>query len=397
MQRLIDNKAIPFLSMILGISICTSTALMSGAYIAIIAVVLLSSHFLYSLKSALKNSYVIASLVFYGVFLVYSVHSEASSSHEISKMLLRIIGYLMVPFFFIAWQKKSFGKFLLIGFLVGALLSAILSIMSWAVHYHILYGVKDNTWVVFHGHILHNAFLAVAACFCLWGAFNKSNTKLQKIYCLVGFLICFIDAMFIVEGRTGQVMLPIMSAFVMVYRFRWKGFILLLVISSLIAPVLLYSNVIKKGITAYQSDVQKYHEGDSVTSVGLRYEFHHNSIELIKKSPIFGYGAGSFATIYKNYTHFTGVRATTNPHSDWLWIAVETGILGIIGFIAFLLFTMMNLFKCNPYHRCMGLALLLGYLLASLQNSFFIDNVTSMAFIYLATAMIALNTTEKRQ
>jgi O-antigen ligase len=243
-------------------------------------------------------------------------------------------------------------------------------------------------WVVFHGHILHNAFLAVAAAFCLWGVLDTRLSKQTRIWFFIAYLLCFIDILFIVNGRTGQLMLLAMSAFLFIYRFRLKGAMIIVALSIIITPLLYFSPMVQKGIKDYRSDSQKYENGDSMTSVGLRYEFHQKSTELIKLSPIFGTGTGSFKTVYQKYTGFTGIRATTNPHCDWLWIGVETGGLGLVAYALFLLLIIFNLYKLSTYYKCMGFTILLGYLLAGLQNSFFIDNVTGMTFIVIMTAII---------
>jgi O-antigen ligase len=194
--------------------------------------------------------------------------------------------------------------------------------------------------------------------------------------------------MFVVNGRTGQLMLLVMSGFIFVYRFKLKGILILAGASIIIAPLLYFSPMVQKGIKDYRSDNQKYANGDTLTSVGLRYEFHQKSIELIKRSPIIGYGTGSFTSTYKNYTNFSGARATTNPHCDWLWFGVETGALGIAVYTLFLIFTLINIRRLSKEYKCIGYTLLLGYLLAGIQNSFFIDNVTGVAYIVIMAAII---------
>lgn len=386
-KKLTPEKLIPYISFILGLAICTATSALSISYTAIAVLVLFSTDFKYNFKLAMRNWYVIGGLLFYLVFLIAVLWTKAPL-HDVSKMLARMIGYLLLPLFFMAFSINDSAKLLLKGFLIGAIFSAVLSILSFVFHHHLLYGIQDNTWVVFHGHILHNAFLAVAAIFCLWRILEPNLNRKAKIWFLIAYLICFIDVMFIVNGRTGQLMLLAMSAFLFVYRFRLKGAMALVALSIIVTPLLYFSPMVQKGIKDYRSDSQKYENGNSMTSVGLRYEFHQKSTELIKMAPVIGYGTGSFSSVYKNYTKFTGVRATTNPHCDWLWIGVETGGLGIAMYALFLLLTIFSLNKLSTYYKCMGFTLLLGYLLAGLQNSFFIDNVTGMAFIVIMTAIM---------
>ena len=390
MRMFIDNKLIPSLSFILGVSLCVSTSVMSISYTILAILVLFKKDLFILIKQSIKNKYVLGSLLLYLAFMVGVLWSVAGLP-EIAKMLIKIIGFLLAPLFLIALQTNNSGKLLLQGFVIGAVLMAIISLISYVFDHHVLYGVRDNTWVVFHGHILHNAFLAIATAFLLWFIFDAKLAKSTRFYALLAYIICFIDVMFVVTGRTGQIMLLSMSAFLLIYRFKGRGLIFLVVVAAVLAPILLKSPAVQKGIEDYKSDMHRYEQGNSVTSVGLRREFRKNSLELIKAKPIFGYGTASFPKIYKEYTGYEGVRATNNPHNDLLMVGVELGIFGVIAFIGFIVLVIMTLLQLEWFYRGIGLTIMLGYLLASLQNSFFIDNVTGLTFIFLMLSLIAAN------
>lgn len=387
MSQLIETKLIVWFSFILGLAICTATSVLSISYAAIALLVLFTANFYSNIKLALRNYFVMGGLLFYLVFLCAVVWTQAPF-HDVWAMLLRIIGYLLLPLFFIAFNFNRCATMLLRGFLLGAMLSCVLSILSFLFNHPILYGIKDHTWVVFHGHILHSTFLAIAANVCFSGVLGHSLTRRAKIWYLLGYLLCFIDVMFIVNGRTGQLTFLLISIFLVTYRFKFKGIALLAVMSIVIGPLLYFSPVIQKGVQDYYSDTHKYENNDPMTSVGLRYEFHAKSIELIKNAWVIGYGTGSLKTVYQKYTNFVGNRATANPHNDWLWIGVETGILGIAAYVLFLFLTVLSLNKLQADYKRIGYVVLLAYLPAGVHNSFFIDNVTSIAFLTIMTAII---------
>lgn len=280
------------------------------------------------------------------------------------------------------------------GFIIGALLTAALSTLSCIFNHHILYGVPDNTWVVFHGHILHNAFMSIAGSFLLLKALDKELSKKVRVSYLAGYALCLVNVIFIVYGRTGQVMFVCMSAFVLLYQFRLKGVLLLVGISVIALPLLYFSPMVQQGIHNYKSDMTKYQSGDAQTSMGARLVFHKVSVALIKAKPLIGYGTGSFANEYSSYITARGIKeVTVNPHRDIYWIAVETGALGVLAFTLMLVSCFINLFQLPNFYRGVGLSLLFGYLLASIQNSFFIDNVTGMTFGFIMLGLIAAGTT----
>jgi O-antigen ligase len=361
---------------------------MSISYVALAILVLFKPNLWQQIKQACSNPYIIGSLCFYAVFIL-SILWTTAPFDDVWKMLVRIIGYLLAPLLLIAFQTNSNGKLLLRGFIIGALVTAILSIISWVFNRHVLYGIHDNSWVIFHGHILHNAFLAIASCFMLWIATSTNISKTKQILSIIAYLILVSDILFIVNGRTGQVILLVINCFLLLYRFKIKGLIITLAGLIVILPLLYISPVIQKGINNYNEDMKLYKKGDTNTSMGARLAFHQVSKFAIKENLLLGTGTGSFNTTYKKYaTLLNNPAKTTNPHSDMLWIGVETGLIGMATFIIMLCLAVISVFKLLDFYRCMGLCLILGYLCAMLQNSFFIDNVTGMAFIFILLGII---------
>ena len=394
-SKLVESKLIPFFSFILGVSICVSTSGMSISYVVLTVLVLFRSNFIQLFKQTFQSKYVQASVLFYLVF-VLAVCWTSAPIHSSGAMLTRIIGYILAPLLLLAFQTNNSGKIMLNGFILGALLTIILSTLSCIFNHHILYGIRDGTWVVFHGHILHNAFMSIAAAFLLLKAFDQSLDKKIRIYYLAGYVLCLINIIFVVYGRTGQVMFLGMSAFVLLYQFRLKGLLALVGVSIIALPLLYFSPMVQKGITNYQSDVSKYESGDAKTSMGGRFVFHKVSVAMIKAKPIIGYGTGSFTNEYLSYAQARGIKEiTVNPHRDIYWIWVETGILGIAAFTLLIIFAIMDVSKLPFLYRGAGFSLILGYLLASAQNSFFIDNVTGMAFGFILLALIAATSPSK--
>jgi O-antigen ligase len=75
--------------------------------------------------------------------------------------------------------------------------------------------------------------------------------------------------------------------------------------------------------------------------MGIRAVLHATTIELIRERPIFGHGTGSFGTEYGARVggRYTDWRATpsTDPHSQYLFVTMELGVVGLAAFIAVLI------------------------------------------------------------
>ena len=73
-----------------------------------------------------------------------------------------------------------------------------------------------------------------------------------------------------------------------------------------------------------------------------------HSLDIIKKQPIIGYGAGSFTDIFRKINKKTEniVRHShRTPHNNYLYVWIELGILGLIILISIFYFQIRELKK----------------------------------------------------
>jgi hypothetical protein len=105
-NNLAPEKLIPYIAFIMGLAICTATSILSVSYTVIAVLTLFIPDFRHNLKSVLRNPYVASGVVFYLVFLFAVLWTNAPLS-DISKMLSRTIGYLLLPLFFMAFNIKD--------------------------------------------------------------------------------------------------------------------------------------------------------------------------------------------------------------------------------------------------------------------------------------------------
>ena len=57
------------------------------------------------------------------------------------------------------------------------------------------------------------------------------------------------------------------------------------------------------------------------TSVGQRLEFYINSLQIVRKNPLFGNGTGSFVKSYAKQGKGSTMEATVNLHNEYLVVA----------------------------------------------------------------------------
>lgn len=88
---------------------------------------------------------------------------------------------------------------------------------------------------------------------------------------------------------------------------------------------------------------------NSQTSTGIRYTIWLNAVELIKDSPIFGYGIGDVFDISNSNFLKNGLieynKMAYNAHNQFLQIALASGLLGLTIFLFFQIKLVVNAFK----------------------------------------------------
>ena len=274
---------------------------------------------------------------------------------------------------------------------MGVLLSIILSCVSAWLN-HPIFNAISGDWAVFRDHISHNLFASLLGIGLFSGLLAKKWEGSNQVFAIIGFLLVCYNVFFIVPGRTGQLVFLVMLGLVLLL-WNWRKGILLggACLLSLVIILPQYSSAVQGGIGRVKNDLAAYSQGNTVAnSVGIRLEFYKNSFALIEEDPILGHGVGSYPGEYQRIAkaNHSLEPKSANPHNNYLWFGVELGALGII-----LLFTLMGaaawqgrnlekMWKWSLY------TLLFGMGISSLANSFFVDNVSGLAFVLLACALL---------
>jgi O-antigen ligase len=150
-----------------------------------------------------------------------------------------------------------------------------------------------------------------------------------------------------------------------------------------------YSSVIQQGLSNAQSDLLAYSQGNANSSVGVRLEWYKNSFKLIQEHPMLGHGTGSFKNEYARISGIVdGPLSSNNPHNDYIWLSIELGLLGAVLLLGLLLTAAWQGRHLDLAWRLTLYAMLTGMGVATLANSFFTDNITGLAFILLACALL---------
>lgn len=381
-----------------GFSINLSTSFQNIMVAILIASSIFSPHLRTALRDAFNNNFIKGALLFYLLFIIAVLWSD-SPSKDILTMLLRMSLYILCPLIYVFFYDRCNTVAFFIGFAACVILAVGLIIIStisgWG-FFHPAIGIHGEYMGIkidlFRGHSYQNYFAGLVSTgiliLLIEGYFKSRKEWLTAIVMLA---IIFVTVFFFVTGRTGHILYIIMCGIVTLFyvkKSRMPLFSILL--AAIIAITLLLSGNIKDGLIRAQQDIKNYQSGEANTSLGLRLTFYKNSLHIISQSPIYGHGTGSFRFEYERLDDKV-MRTVGNPHNDYLWFGVELGVIGIAMFITFLYLSFKQILNTTMPYKIMAFVIISTYIISSINNSFFTDNLTGQFFVLSLCALLSNN------
>jgi O-antigen ligase len=200
----------------------------------------------------------------------------------------------------------------------------------------------------------------------------------------IGILLIFYNFFFLLAGRTGFLIVICLILLGGYQIYRWRGLLIGLICTGMLG-ILIYMNseVLQHRIANTFADLDRYEQGITEGSTAMRYEFVKNSLILITQHPWIGSGTGSFDQEYQQLIADQNMRLTRNPHSEYLMIAVQWGLIGLSLFL-YLLYRLWQLSDLLPNaNRWMAQGLVITMIAGCLVNSLWLDTTEGHLFAYL--------------
>jgi len=331
----------------------------------------------------LQNRIAIYLLLFFGLFVVgifYSTatfHDAIGMAGKYDKLLFAV---LLMPLF----RSVRCRNYALNAFLAAMM---ILLLFSYLKYFGVIkYGINYGPVEIFKGHIAFNFLMSFVGYLLLTKIIKSSGW--QRLLLVTALILVFYNVFFMTMARSGYLVFMGLMALFFVQQLRWRGMLVsLLGLMIVCVGIALFSPVFKERAAAAISDVKEYNH-DEVTSVGLRISFVKNSLQLIKKHPLFGTGTGSFQSEYANIKPAPVVK-THNPHNEYLHIGVQFGILGII---LLLLNFGMQLWRSRALPLPMNYisqAVVFSIVIGSFANSWLLDTTQGHFYAYFIALTFA--------
>ncbi|HAS51118.1 MAG TPA: hypothetical protein DCS21_05030 [Gammaproteobacteria bacterium] len=189
-------------------------------------------------------------------------------------------------------------------------------------------------YYAFKGRIADSIFMAYFTYLALQR--SLSDPPQRWLWRIVA-LLAAACVLFLINGRTGQLLLPcLMLLLVWTHRRATRDVVVGVVIVLATAFILQLADdhLPQARIFQIAQEIQTHQPQGAEsqwTSSGLRLEFYRNTLALIREHPWLGWGTGSFPSVYAKYAQQLGFALTqlSQPHNEYLLTVQQLGLAGL--------------------------------------------------------------------
>lgn len=263
--------------------------------------------------------------------------------------------------------------------------SILLLLISFAMYFGVIPTEKYGYSTVYH--ITHSFFMAILG---FWALQRLISGPGFRIFWLLLFFATGINLFYIAPGRTGMfvsVALLLLTIFQHLSIKRTIGGILLC--AAVIAATFYTSSNFSSRVLEAVHEIQGYQPGNSRTSLGMRFDWWHNSLTLISEKPFFGHGTGSFETEQARIIKGQKTMPSDNPHNEFLLIGVQAGMVGIALYLALLIGIFITALRKTPPGGYLLQGVVIAMFCGCLMNSFLYDSHQGHFFAILTAVLIS--------
>ena len=384
----------------IGFSVPISTALDNILLFVILISWLVSAGFMQKLTVIRANPVALAALAFFGLMVAGCFYGQGTGTDALN-YLGKYLDILFIPILICLFKEENARRYAVAGFMLAMTVTLIL---SYAIqtglfpHNGLLQGEVDNAFV-FKWQLTQNIFMAFFA-YLLAVKARYCETPHRRILFALMAVLAFYNVLFMMQGRTGYVVLAVLLVYFCFSWLRWKGLAVALSVGLVIGVAGYYGvGPMQNRVQSAASDVEGWKPGQGGrTSSGLRLDYYTNSLAIIRDHPLFGVGTGGFEKAYGEKIRNTDMAPSNNPHNQYLLITVQIGVLGL-ALLLYLFFTQWRMAGLLPTALEQNLArgMLLTIASGSLLNSLLLDHAEGLFFAWMSGVLFAgINTARSR-
>lgn len=285
---------------------------------------------------------------------------------------------LALPLLFVQFRRSPNGHWVLGGFLVSCTVLLLISTAGYLTPNSALWSWFKMRGVPVKDYLMQAALFVVSAFILFYFAHDACRTRRWGIAAACGALaIAFIaNIAFVASSRTALLTVPVLLVLFALKCFRWKGICIVATAGIVAASALwLSSDYMRQRLGNLSSEITAYETRNIRTSAGERLEFWKKSVGFVAEAPVLGHGTGSTRSLFARVASGgDGVSSliSTNPHNQFLAVAVQLGLFGGLVLVAMWIAHAM-LFRGPGLVAWIGLLFVAQNVFGSLFNSHIFD------------------------
>jgi len=398
-QNKLDHLA-RWIAIPIGFTIPISTAADNILLYLALVFFLLGGHYRHKLRSITTNPVAVAVLLLVGALLLGGLYGDATWG-DVQHYWRKYAPLFSILFLIPLFQDKTSRAYALNGFLLAMGLTLFLSCViatGWFAERGWFEGNVDNAFV-FKLYITQNVFMAFFAYAMALKARHAVDAKRRTLFGAVALLAAY-NVLFMVGGRTGYVVLAALLVYFCFRWLRWQGLALAALAGITVAGAgYLASDNLRERVDLVMHETAAWQPGQGATSSsGLRMDYWHTSLRIIREHPLLGVGIGGFEKAYAEKIKGTAIKPSNNPHNQYLLITAQLGLMGLM-LLLYLFWQHWRAAAWLPtvFEQDMARGVLLTIMSGSLLNSFLLDHAEGMFFAWMSGVLFAgLSATRQR-
>jgi len=381
-------------------SIAMPTAWVSVASAFLLFAWIISGKYSEKFKLIYKNPAAISVLILFSFYCIGSIYSSGNIK-ESGTFLLKYAKLLIIPIIISVVRTKKIRHNGMNAFLFGALILLSISYFKWLgiIPMNLgLHDLPDNSqgYLAFKNRIAHNILMS----FLMFVFFCKAyfdKTQWRWVWLVIA-LLSLIDLMYLVGGRSGQIIALCFILFLPLYFYGKEAYKYLLIAAISIFMLHKQLEPLMPGRLLETSQEVSEHKSDvHLTSAGIRLEMYKNTLSLIKQSPFIGYGTGALRYEYNKLanTQDTLLKDVPNPHNQYLLTFFELGMAGFAAliFMFYRFWQHSNVIARSDTYAGMYLkGVVLTIAIGSMFNSLLLDATEGKFYCVLTGLLLSAHT-----
>lgn len=238
--------------------------------------------------------------------------------------------------------------------------------------------------VVFKHYLTHGILMAFGAFLFAELALAETSRR-RRVLWFVAAIAAAVNVMFLSQGRTGYLLLAVLTAYLGYRWLRWLGLALALAAMTAVVTAL----VLIPGPFQQRVGLASGEQASSLASQyarvsnAARLEMYRTTLAIVLEHPLLGVGTGGYPKAYAERMKDAKDPSSRNPHNEYLLIAVQTGLVGLAAML-WLFYVQWRLAARLPALEArLARGLVLAMVAGCLFNSMLLDHTEGLLFAWL--------------